>query len=519
MSLNFENLPRGLPNTPSSSDTAPRALWVDPAALAGSEKWQYKTEKIFLGRTVGQQIGLADNRHLLTIAGSRGGKGRSAIIPNLLRYTGSVLVIDPKGENARETAERRGLGRDIAEGGLHQDVFVIDPFGVSNVDESYKASFNPLDHLNPHSQDFIDECDSIADALVIEESRGQNTHFYDAARLVLRGFIAWVTAHPEIENRTLVEVKRLLNLPKNFGDAGAGGTYSSDPNSPTLDLVELLGLMLNHPHLAHGIPFEAASMLSSLGSREFGSVMSTIRNQIAFISSPPMAETLSQTDRSPDLKKWKFGGQSVYLCLPSGRMHRHARLFRLFINRLLNAIESDDATGNTPALMILDEMHVLGHMKSLETAAALVAGYGVRIWSFFQDMSQLEDIYGKRWETFLGNASVFQTFALNDMRSLKYVSERLGQSSMLKISQSEQSTTQAATGFTGQSKSIEATPLLTPDEVAAYFSRQSGNQLIIFPGVSGIMIKRTKYDQDPFFRSCLTAAQIQKIDKDTRNEQ
>lgn len=252
------------------------------------------------------------------------------------------------------------------------------------------------------------------------------------------------------------------------------------------------------PNFAHGIPFEAATTLDSLGEREFGSVMSTIRNQVAFISSPPMARTLSQTARTPRLKSWKHGGQSVHLCLPAGRIHRHSRLFRLFINRLLSAVESDEKVPKTPALMILDEMHVLGHMQSLETATALVAGFGVRIWSFFQDLSQLEQIYNKRWETFLGNASIFQTFGLNDMKSLKYVSERLGQSSMLKISQSEQSTQQAATGFSGQSKRIESTALLTPDEVASYFSRQSQNQLIIYPGGSGIFLQRASYTDAPF---------------------
>ncbi|AXT41985.1 hypothetical protein D1821_06060 [Phaeobacter inhibens] len=415
---------------------------------------------------------------------------------------GLCWLSTPKGENARLTAERRGKGRGVPSGGLGQDVFVIDPFGVSGVADEYLAGFNPLADLNPHSDDFIDECDAIADALVVQEGKGQNEYFYDAARLVLRGYIAWVVAHADIRDTSLNEVKRLLFLRR---IANADGSLASpeseqipDVNDPALTFNQLVGLMLGDPRFAHGIPFEAASTLLSLGDKEFGSVMSTIRNQIGFISSPPMARTLSDSGRTPNLLSWKQGRQSVYLCLPAGRMHRHFRLFRLFINRLLNAIEADEQKPDTPALMILDEMHVLGHMKSLETAAGLIAGFGVRIWSFFQDMSQLKSIYGERWETFLGNASIFQSFGLNDLGTLKYVSERLGQSSMLKISQSEQSTSQAASGFTGQSKSIEAAPLLAPDEVAAYFSRQSNNQLIIYSGVSGIFLQRVSY-LDPIF--------------------
>lgn len=500
MTLEFTDLPRGLPDTPATFDKAPRALWVAPEELSAHKDWAYESGKVFLGTTNGQPIGTQDNRHLLTIAGSRSGKGTSAILPNLLLYPGSVMVIDPKGENARESAERRGQGRGIAAGGLGHDVFVIDPFGVSKVDDGYRAGFNPLDGLDPKSDDFIDECDAIADALVVSEAKGENSHFFDTARLVLRGYIAWVVAHPDITDKSLNEVRRLIFRPRVTTEIGDDDDAIQIPEvtAPDLTFDQLNVLMRIDEEFAHGIPFEAASTLASMGEREFGSVMSTIRNQIGFISAPPMAEILKGGDRSPNLMAWKHGGQSVYLCLPAGRLHRHFRFFRLFINRLMNAIEADETVPETPALMILDEMHVLGHMKALETAAGLIAGFGVRIWSFFQDLSQLKSIYGDRWETFLGNAAIFQTFGLNDLGSLKYVSERLGQSAMLKVSQSEQSTQALATGFTGQSNSIDTTPLLTPDEVAAYFSRQSENQLIIYPGTSAIFLKRVPYYDEGF---------------------
>ena len=499
--MNFDDLPRGLPQTHASADKAPRALWVDPDDLAASPNWTYDAGKIFLGATGDELIGTSDNRHLLTIAGSRAGKGTSSILPNLLLYPGSVLVLDPKGENATESAERRGHGRGVANGGLGHDVFVIDPFGVADVDDAYRAGFNPLDGLDPKSDDFIDECDAIADALVVQDGKGDNAHFYDTARLVLRGYIAWVVAHPDITDKSLNEVRRLLFVPRGGADPefeDDGRITIPEANDPALSFEQLSALMMMDDAFAHGIPFEAASTLASMGEREFGSTMSTIRNQIGFISSPPMARMLSGKGRTPDLTAWKHGSQSVYLCLPAGRLHRHSRFFRLFINRLMNAIEADKTVPDTPALMILDEMHVLGHMKALETAAGLIAGFGVRIWSIFQDLAQLKQIYGERWETFLGNASIFQTFGLNDLGTLKYVSERLGTAAMLKVSQGEQSTTQAAGGFSGESKSIDSTPLLTPDEVAAFFSRQSGNQLIIYPGTSAIFLKRVPY-YDPLF--------------------
>lgn len=77
----------------------------------------------------GVPIGIADDRHIITVAGSRAGKGRGVIIPNLLSYPGSMIVIDPKGDLAAETARYR---REQ----LGQSVYVIDPFDASQLDSS-----------------------------------------------------------------------------------------------------------------------------------------------------------------------------------------------------------------------------------------------------------------------------------------------------------------------------------------------------------------------------------------------
>jgi type IV secretion system protein VirD4 len=483
--VEFHDLPRGIPHSVAEAGEAPRALWRAPETLAGNPNWQHEAGKILLGSLDQNVVGVADNRHLLTVAGSRAGKGTSAIIPNLLTYTGSVLVLDPKGENASITAERRGKGRGVINGGLEQDVYVLDPFSVADVHNDMRAGFDPFANLSPDSPDFIDDCDSIADALIVTQPDNKNDHWNSSARLVLRGFIAWVAAAPEIENRNILEVNRLLFL----------ALEGDDENSLAFVLAE----MQLSSHVAHGIPTQAANTLVSMGERERGSVLSTIRQNLAFLSSPPMAHCLSGKLRSPDIRQWKFGGQSIYLCLPAGRLHRHFRFFRLFINQLLSAVEIERDVPVTPALMVLDEMHVLGHMEALETAAGLFAGFGVRIWSIWQDLAQLKHLYKTRWETFIGNASVLQFFGLNDMTTLEWVSRRLGKSSVLKISQNEQAMETAAQGFSAQSRSIQETPLLSPDEIAYFFSRESNNQLIIFPGSDPIFLKRLPY-YEPYFQ-------------------
>ena len=290
--MEFERLPRGLPDQSAASGEAPRAVWMPREVLAAApEKWGFDKGKIFLGALDLPDnrfmLGLEDNRHIMTVAGSRAGKGVSAIIPNLLTYEGSVLVVDPKGENATLTSERRGKGRGIEAGGLKHDVYVIDPFNAANVADEYRAGFNPFTGLDPTDPNFIDECDSIADALVIAESGKENDHWNSSARMVLRGFIAWVAAAPDLK-RNMKTLRRLLYLPPDSEDGRQG-------------FDDLLEEMASKPKTAQGVPAEVASALLGMGGDEQGSVMSTVRGNIAFLSSPPMCNNLQSSGSRPAL--------------------------------------------------------------------------------------------------------------------------------------------------------------------------------------------------------------------------
>ena len=485
--MKFEHLPRGRPSMGPEEGHAPRAMWMAPEVIESNPFWQYASNKFFLGRMGNSLIGLDDNRHILTIAGNRAGKGVSSILMQLLLSTSSICCVDPKGENATIAAARRGQGEGVPAGGLGQDVFVLDPFVVANVPAHYRAGFNPIATLDPSSLTFVDDCDNIADALVVPVPGGEAEHWDNSARLFLRALVAWVAASLSIKKRDLNTVRKLAFLPPVAAEGSEGG-----------DFFGLLDEM-SRSEIAAGVCAEGANALAGMGEDERGSVLSTVRKNLGFLSSPAMAEMLSGSMRAPNLLDWKMGGQSVFLCLPANRMHRHAQFLRLFLNCLLSAVETNQEKSKVPGLIIVDEAATIGFLNSLQIAAGLIAGFGCRIQTIWQDIGQIKSIYKDRWETFLGNASVFETFGLNDKSSLEYVSERLGKSSIMSISHSELSTEKVAQGFTGRSKSIQEAPLLTPDEVAYFFSRQSNNKLILYPGCDPIMLERVAY-YEPAFR-------------------
>ena len=485
----FDQLPRGKPNSDEHSGTQGRQVWMNPATLAQSSAWQFGSGKLFLGGLAsGELIGFADDRHIMTVAGSRAGKGVSVIIPTLLTYEGSMLVLDPKGENANETACRRGNGEGIEAGGLGHEVFVIDPYGAADdVPDHYRADFNPIALLDPNAKTFIDDCLNISDALVMTTGKESTMFFDDTARVILQAFIAWATVLPDPADRNLATVHRLLNQGEKDFDK-------------TLDAMD------EDDKIAWGVPSRMAQRLAGMDGEELNKVMSSVRQHISFLESPAMADCLRGTHRLPDLRSWKMGGQTIYLCLPATRIAHNARFFRLFINQLIQESEYNKALPDLRAVMMLDEMHTLGHMKTLQTAAALIAGFGIKIWSIWQDFNQLKAIYGDHWETFVGNASILQSFGLTDQTTTKYISDQLGNTTATTKSLSQVSKEQAAGGFTGSSFSAPSHPLLLPEEIAFHFARQRFATLVKYAGASPIYLERITYYDHPYFRPMIRKA-------------
>jgi type IV secretion system protein VirD4 len=471
--VDITKFPRGVPERDLRNNIAPYAAWANPEFIAGHEKWEYKSGKIFLGAYGNRPIGVDDDRHMMTIAGSRAGKGVSTIIPNLIEYPGSVLVIDPKGENAQITANRRGKGSKFVKQSLGQDVYVLDPFNVSGHPTS---SYNPLSMIDINADSAVDDAALIAEAIVIQSS-GDNQHFSSAARNLIRGLILFACTRSDPKERNLLFVRDCL---------------TRDIKGQALLMAEMM-----EEEACFGVIRRSANSLSSKDPRERAGVISTAVEQTDFLDSPALARCLSRSDFSlTDLKRKPT---SVYLCLPAGRMETHKRWLRIIVNLAVQAMEIEPAKPKWPVLFVMDEFAVLDHLSSIEKAAGQIAGFGVKLWPIIQDLSQLQSIYKDRWETFMGNAGLMQCFGNNDLTTLQYLSQRLGKSTIMQVSTSEVSRIDLSRGFTGESNQLQTTELMTSDEIGRFFSRQSRAQILLWPGADPIAIDRVEYYNHPWF--------------------
>ncbi len=474
-----EALPRGVKGR---QDTITGAEWAGIEDL-GSEEWVYDQARLFLGYRGGRTVGWRDDRHVLTVAGSRAGKGVSLIIPNLLLYHGSVLAIDPKGELAAITCRARCQ--------MGQRCFVLDPFGANQRYRS--ASFNPLDELDVHSPMIVDDASQIADALIVGNEKDR--YWTDSARRLLKILILYVLTKKEAKPgyANLVSVRKLLMLSDE--DLHAEALRLDKTPEETL-LITMAGEINAFDGVIAG-EAEAFYSLYKNGAREYGSIVSAARTQTEFLDSPMLRDILRRSDfRLADLKR---GKATVYLCLPAGRMASHASWLRVMINLALLAFEREPGKPDIPILLLLDEFPVLGHMRSIEAAAGQIAGFGVKLWTVLQDLGQIKRLYKESWETFVGNAGVLTFFGNTDLTTLRYVSQKLGQIGMNVEHAARNSAPQLAGGANPIQEQLQQSPLLLPHEVEQRLARETERMLVMAAGRKPLILLRAIYDGDPIF--------------------
>ena len=495
---NFEDalkldLPRGhdRPARSIGRDRVVTSRWMAADEMDGPD-WT-SSSGILLGRRAGRIISWNDDRHLLTIAGSRAGKGVSLIIPNLIHYEGSAVVIDPKGENAARTARRRGKGTDGVPG-LNQAVHVLDPFGESGLPT---ASFNPLDKLDPNDPAVVEQLGVFADALIIHPERSDR-HWTESAQAVIRALVLAVLADPRFANRrNLITVRQLLALTDPSIADAQEVPGSEDLLAPDQALIRILMAQTDTPYgyICIGI----AQQLASMGEKERGSILSTGRTQTQWLDSPRMAAVLQSSDL--DMADLKNKRVTVYLCLPASYMALNAPWLRLIVLLALNAMERTKIKPEIPVLFVLDEFPVLRYMESIETAAGLMAGFGVKLWTIMQNLGQLKRHYKDSWETFIANSGVVTAFGVSDSETLKALSETIGHSSIMARTDSNASRDamlQGAAPFQDQRRDV---PLLAPHELRIAFGR--GTQRILIGGAESnfAVARRFTYYDDAHFKS------------------
>ena len=117
--------------------------------------------------------------------------------------------------------------------------------------------------------------------------------------------------------------------------------------------------------------------------------------------------------------------------------------------------------------MLLDEFPALGKLGIFEQAIAYFGGWNIKAYLICQDKAQLDAAYGKD-ESITSNCHITVAYAPNKVETAKYLSDRLGVTTVIK--EQESISFQGGTGIFAK-KSVTKSQqevqraVLTPDEI------------------------------------------------------
>ena len=444
--------------------------------LHGAARWASEAELrrqglrakqgIVLGRKSGRLLIFGGPEHVMLYAPTRTGKGVGVVIPNLLTWPDSVVVLDVKHENWEATA-----GFRAAHG---QHVILFDPLDPNG----RTARFNPLGH--------IDRCDPIA---VLDELQ----------KLAVMLFPAPPNADPfwaEAARTGFVGVGALIaetqELPFSLGTVYRELTRG-DPRTRLPAVVQA--------RAAAGNPLSVgcASALCdfcSASENTFASTKLTLTSRMNLWLNPKICAATDVSDF--DLRDLRDKRMSLYLTVTPDNLARVAPLYNLLLQQLvdLNTRERPTSDRHTiPVLVLLDEFARLGHASVIAHGFSLVAGYGLRLLPVLQSPAQLRAEYGPDLaEEIMANCGAEIAFAPKELKVAQDLSERLGYWTYAGRSNSRP--TLFSKGNRSTTESDQRRALMMPQEL---IQMPSDKLLVLRAGIAPVRADKVVYWREKAF--------------------
>ena len=334
-----------------------------------------------------------EDRHLLTIAPTGAGKGRGVIIPNLLRFEGSAIVIDPKGETWHVTHRRRKE--------MGQEVRLLDPFGAVS---KKTDSLNPFDLFDRPGALLDADSEMLASLLAGDVGFHKEPFWDNWGRSLMSGVIAAVAEVSPKSERHFGRVREIL---------------MSD------DAVYNLAALIENHEVLNRLSKQNISSFLPITEQTRSGILSTAQSYLKVVNSDSALRSLSRSTISLDSVR-KGDPMTIYIVIPPDKLESHGALLRLWVGALMLTVMGRKRRPKRSTLFLLDECAQLGEFGPLRQSMTLLRGYGLQVWPFFQDLSQLQRLYPKDWRTIFNNASVFQLFGVANHLMAKESSELIG---------------------------------------------------------------------------------------------
>jgi len=435
---------------------------------------------ILVGKFRNKYLMLGGQQFVLLAAPTRSGKGVAIVIPNLLNFSDSVVVLDLKLENFLLTSRFRAMNGQL--------VYLFNPFA-----ETLKTHrWNPFDEVS-HDENF-----RIGEILAIGRS------FYPVTGDPKSDF--WAGNANNLFLGLALYLFETDELPVTIGEILR---QSSGKGQPIQDyLSQVISLRQKSDRPLSDTCLDALNRFLGSPENTLGNIMSTFTEPLTVFTNPIVDAATSASDFSlADVRKKRM---SIYFGVQPNRLGDARNLINLFYSMLMDVnlkeLPQQNKALKYQCLAINDEFTAIGKVQKIADANAFIAGYNMRLLTIVQSVGQLEDVYKTQTRALVTNHAVQIVYPPREQKDANEYSEMLGYftfKAKSKGSSRSRSWGSNGGGSTSENESDQRRALMLPQELKEMPQTQ---QIIFMENTKPILAEKARYYDDPVFVNRLKSA-------------
>ena len=454
----------------------------------------FSEKGIIVGKKGNRLLRLPGQTFVALAAPTGTGKGVSIVIPNLLDWTQSCVVLDIKQENFSITSKFRQKV-------LKQEVYMVNPFSF----ETHR--YNPLTYIDMEDNEKRDL--QLMDMANILYPFGgtENDKFFNQNAQNL--FIGLCYMYKDLtSSQEGLALLQDINFTPNFTlygilDMAQNMEIKLDESADTIKGFDKIIEFLNsYEYLSQETNNRFNSYLNIESKNTKSGVWSSFITPLLFFQNEVTKKATSQSDF--DLRDLRKKRMTIYIGITPDELAKA----QLFLNILWSQIISLN-TKELPehnkdlkyeCLLMMDEFTAIGYMPILQKSVSYIRGYALRLVTIFQNISQIQDArpngYGREGaKTLLSNHACKVYFAQEESEDAELVSKLLGYKTIKQTSRSFNHGGKSG-GSTSRSVSETKRALMLPQELKELDYKK---EIITVLGNKPLICEKAFYYNDPYF--------------------
>ena len=439
-----------------------RARWAN--------EWDIKraglrdSQGLILGTKAGRYLCTNTEGFVFGYAPTGTGKSVGFVIPNLLNFGDSAIVLDTKLELFKKTSGFRAQ---------YQQVYLWAPgYTEDQADTERTHCFNPLDVVSRDPVYRIADLKRIA-AIMWPTENDKGDIWQPSARTLFTGMA--------------------MDIMDTGGHLSFGNLYRlfAQTNDIPAYLEEQLEKHFDPDHPLSLDALEIANINNFLQkqSKEQSGVVSTFNTKMELFEDPLVDAACSRSDF--DIRELRKQRTTIYIGVNPSDLERLQPLLNLFFQLTITFLtrkEPDPKVEPHKVFLCLDEFPRLGKIEKIKEGIDYLRSYGFRVMIIAQSIAKIKEVYGEHAaENYMNNFQYIAAYAPNSQKESEEISKMLGKKTVRQQTRAHsRSGVSVTTSLTGRE-------LMKPDEVRRFTERKC---IIIVRNQHPIKCMKTKWFKD-----------------------